>query len=135
MKKRHLAGLVLTLILITGCVQPQPDEVLLPRTDISLTIKGEMIMEFIPTTCQIGYSSEVNEFRLVDNNLRDWVIFRSDTKPTDVGQKVNASLEYTSESSVKILKDLVFSVEKTAADGTIWLWNKDRKIGIIIKIL
>lgn len=135
MKIRHLAGIVLTLILITGCVQPQPDEILLPRTEISLTIKGEVIMEFVPATCQIGYSSENYEFRLMDNNLRDWVIFRSDNKPTDVGQNVNAYLEYTSENNVKTLKDLVFSVEKTAPDGTVWLWNKDKKIGIIIKLL
>lgn len=135
MNIRYLAGIVLTLILITGCVQPQPDEVLLPRTEISLTIKGEVVMEFVPTTCQIGYSSERYEFRLVDNKLRDWVIFRSDAKPTDVGQHVNATLEYTSEDSVKTLKGLVFSVEKTAPDGTVWLWNKDKKIGIIIKTL
>ena len=92
-------------------------------------------MEFVPTTCQIGYSSESYEFRLIDNNLRDWFIFRSDTKPTDIGQKVNAYLEYTSQNATKKLTDLTFSVEKTAQDGTTWLWNKDKKIGVIIKVL
>lgn len=135
MKTRHFAGIVLTLISIVGCVGPQPDEILLPRTEISLTIKGEAAMEFIPATCQIGYNSERNEFRLVDNNLSDWVIFRSDAAPTDVGQKVKASLEYTSQNSVKTLRDLTFSVEKTSPEGLVWLWNKDKKIGIIIKVL
>lgn len=135
MKTRHFAGIVLTLISIVGCVGPQPDEILLPRTEISLTIKGETAMEFIPATCQIGYNSERNEFRLVDNNLSDWVIFRSDAVPTDVGQKVKASLEYTSQNSVKTLRDLTFSVEKTSPEGLVWLWNKDKKIGIIIKVL
>ena len=92
-------------------------------------------MEFVPTTCQIGYSSESYEFRLIDNNLRDWFVFRSDTKPTDIGQKVNAYLEYTSQNATKKLTDLTFSVEKTAQDGTTWLWNKDKKIGVIIKVL
>lgn len=135
MKTRHFAGIVLTLISIVGCVGPQPDEILLPRTEISLTIKGEAAMEFIPATCQIGYNSERNEFRLVDNNLSDWVIFRSDAVPTDVGQKVKASLEYTSQNSVKTLRDLTFCVEKTSPEGLVWLWNKDKKIGIIIKVL
>lgn len=135
MKTRHFAGIVLTLISIVGCVGPQPDEILLPRTEISLTIKGEAAMEFVPATCQIGYNSERNEFRLVDNNLSDWVIFRSDAAPTDVGQKVKASLEYTSQNSVKTLRDLTFSVEKTSPEGLVWLWNKDKKIGIIIKVL
>ena len=135
MKPRYFAGIVLTLILITGCVGPQPDEVLLPRTEISLTVKGETIMEFDPFTCQIGYSSERNEFRLTSDNLANWLVFRSDTTPTDVGQEVKASLEYTSKKDIIKHDDLAFSVEKTAPDGTTWLWNKEKKIGIIIKVL
>lgn len=135
MKPRYFAGIVLTLILITGCVGPQPDEVLLPRTEISLTIKGETIMELDPATCQIAYNSDKNEFRLVKDNISDWLIFKSSATPRNVGQEVMASLEYTSQSNIKRLTDLAFSVEKTAPDGTTWLWNKEKKIGIIIKVL
>jgi hypothetical protein len=135
MKRRYIAGLALTLMLTAGCVGPQPDEVLLPRTEISLTIKGEPIMEFDPATCQIGYSSERNEFRLVNDKISDWIIFRSDATPTNVGQEVKASLEYTSQNSTKRLDDLTFIVEKTNPLGQVWLWNKDKKIGIIIKVL
>ena len=134
MKPRHFAGIVLTFISIIGCIGPQPDEVLLPRTEISLTIKGEEVMEHDPLTCQIGYNRERNEFRLVKDNISDWMIFRSNATPTNAGQEVRASLEYTSESSTKTLTDLAFTVEKTAPDGTTWLWNKDRRIGIIIKV-
>ena len=135
MNPRYFAGIVLTLILITGCVGPQPDEVLLPRTEISLTVKGETIMEFDPFTCQIGYSSERNEFRLASDNLANWLVFRSDASPTDVGQEVKASLEYTSKKDIIKHDDLAFSVEKAVPDGTTWLWNKEKKIGIIIKVL
>ena len=135
MKSRYLAGLVLTILAITGCVEQQPEENLLPLTEISLTIKGEVVMEFIPATCQIGYNSERNEFRLTNDSLSDWFIFRSDVVPTDVGQKVIGSLEYKSQKNTKELTDLTFSVEKTAQDGTTWLWNSDKKIGIIIKVL
>ena len=135
MKPRHFAGIVLTFISIIGCVGPQPDEVLLPRTEISLTIKGEEVMEHDPLTCQIGYNRERNEFRLVKDNISDWMIFRSNATPSNEGQEVKASLEYTSQSSTKTLSDLTFSVEKTAPDGTVWLWNKDKKIGIVIRVL
>jgi hypothetical protein len=135
MKPRHFAGIVLTFISIIGCIGPQPDEVLLPRTEISLTIKGEEVMEHDPLTCQIGYNRERNEFRLVKDNISDWMIFRSNATPSNEGQEVKASLEYTSQSSTKTLTDLNFSVEKTAPDGTVWLWNKDKKIGIVIRVL
>ena len=135
MKPRHFAGIVLTFISIIGCIGPQPDEVLLPRTEISLTIKGEEVMEHDPLTCQIGYNRERNEFRLVKDNISDWMIFRSNATSSNEGQEVKASLEYTSQSSTKTLTDLTFSVEKTAPDGTVWLWNKDKKIGIVIRVL
>lgn len=135
MNPRYIAGIALTLMMLSGCVGPQPDEVLLPRTEISLTIKGDMIMESDPATCQIGYNSERNEFRLVNDKISNWFILRTGATPADAGQQVKASLEYTSQSSIKTLADLVFSVEKTAPDGTVWLWNKDKKIGIIIKVL
>ena len=41
MKAGNIAGIVLSLILIYGCECTQPEEVLLPRTDISLTVKGK----------------------------------------------------------------------------------------------
>ena len=92
-------------------------------------------MELDPATSQIAYNSERNEFRLASDNLSDWLIFKSNATPTDAGQEVMASLEYTSQSNIKRLSDLTFSVEKTAPDGTTWLWNKEKKIGIIIKVL
>lgn len=135
MKTRYIAGMILTLAIISSCTCLQPEEVLLPRTEVSLTIKEDVQMAFDPATCQIGYNSERNEFRLVNDKLSNWVIFRSDAVPSDVGQVVKATLEYTSQNNTKKLEGLAFSVEKTAPDGTVWLWNKDKKIGMIIKIL
>lgn len=136
MKPRHIAGLALTLLLIYGCVGGvQPTEVLLPRTDISLTIKGEVQMTYDQKTCQIGYNDGSHEFRLINDKLTDWVIFRSDATPTDEGQKVTGYLEYTVADETKKMEGLAFTVEKTAPDGHVWLWNEDKKIGIIIKTL
>ena len=136
MKPRHIAGLALTLLLIYGCVGGvQPTEVLLPRTDISLTIKGEVQMTYDQKTCQIGYNDGTHEFRLINDKLTDWVIFRSDATPTDEGQKVTAYLEYTAADDTRKMEGLAFTVEKTAPDGHVWLWNEDKKIGIIIKTL
>ena len=135
MKARHIAGLILSLIFAYGCIGPQPEEVLLPRTDISLTVKGEVKMTYDMSLCQIGYNAETHEFRLVNDKLTDWVIFRSNATPNEVGQQVKAYLEYTATDATKKLDGLVFTVEKVNPDGHVWLWNQDKRIGIIIKTL
>ena len=135
MKPRYIAIIFLAFISLSGCSGLKPDEVLLPRTEVSLTVKGEVQMTYDQNLCQIGYNAESHEFRLVNDKLTDWVIFRSDATPTDVGQKVKAYLEYTVEKDTKTIDGLEFTVEKTSPDGQVWLWNKDKKIGIVIKLL
>ena len=92
-------------------------------------------MSFDENTCQLGYNSARNEYRVYDENLANWYILKCSAQPTSEGQIVKADLEYTTEKDVKSLTDLEFSVEKTSSDGLVWLWNKERKIGIIIKNL
>lgn len=111
------------------------DEILLSRSDISLTIKGELQMAFDENTCQLGYNTGRNEFRVYDEKLSDFFIVRCSAKPDSEGQKVTAELEYTTETDVKKMKGLEFEVQKVSSDGLIWLWEKDKKIGVVVKSL
>ena len=126
---------MVAMIAATSCVDNMIDEVLLVRDDISLTIREELVMSFEENTCQMGYNSARNEYRVYDEKLENWYILRCSAKPTSEGQKVKADLEYAKEKDVKTLEGLDFSVEKTSSDGLVWLWNKDRKIGIVINNL
>ena len=120
--------------MLGSCVGPQPEEFLLPLTDISLTVKGEIQMSYIPETDQIGYNSGRNEFRMTDDKLGRWMILQCSTTPDTVGQEINADLEYTTDNDTINLSNLRFTVEKTSPDGLVWLWNKEKKIGIVIKV-
>lgn len=111
------------------------DEILLTRSDISLTVKGELQMSFNENTCQLGYNTARNEFRVYDEKLADWFILRCSTSPTSEGQELTADLEYTTRTDTKTIKGAEFKVEKVSSDGLIWLWSKDRKIGIVVKSL
>lgn len=46
-----------------------------------------------------------------------------------------ATLEYTVKGDTKTLNDLEFVVERTSSEGLIWLWNRDKKIGVVVKAL
>ena len=111
------------------------EEILLSRSDISLTMKGELEMTFDENTCQLGYNTGRNEFRVYDEKLANWFVLRCSAKPTSEGQKITADLEYTTADDVKTLTGLEFTVEDTNSDGFIWLWNRDKKIGIVVKSL
>lgn len=132
---KRLIYIMVALIAATSCVDTMIDEVLLVRDDISLTIREEVVISFDENKCQLGFNSARNEYRVYDENLANWYILKCSAKPTSEGQKVKADLEYTIEKDVKALAGLEFSVEKTSSEGLVWLWNKDKKIGIVIKNL
>jgi hypothetical protein len=123
------------LVAATSCINNMIDEVLLVRDDISLSIREELLMSFDENKCQLGFNSACNEYRVYDENLANWFVLKCSAKPTSEGQKVTVDLEYTTEKGIKTLADLEFSVVQTSSDGLVWLWNKDRKIGIVIKNL
>ena len=127
--------IAVTVALLSSCDRYQPEELLLPKSDISLTIKGEDQIRYDQKTWQLGHNAEKNEFRAVNDKLTDWMILRCNATPSTVGQSVTAYLEYTTSNDTKKLNALTFTVEKTSTEGLIWLWNDDKKIGVVVKDL
>lgn len=119
----------------TGCNRYHVEDILLPRNEISLTVKGADQIIYDEESWQLGYNDERNEFRIVNDKLNNWVILQCDAVPSTVGQSVTAYLEYTTSNDTRKLNGLTFTVEKTSPDGLIWLWNDDRKIGVVVKDL
>lgn len=131
--KRWMMILIATLI-ATGC-QYDIDEILLERGDISFTMKGEVLFAYNPLTCQISHSASDNIYRMYDDMLSDWVEVKCSQRPDTEGQSLSAEITWTGTSSIRIERGLRFTVQKTSADGKVWLWNKSKKIGIVIKNL
>ena len=119
----------------TGCDRYQPEEILLPRNEISLTLKGVDQLRYEENTWQLGFNDERKEFRAMDDQVSEWFIFKFSTMPDSEGQKVKGDLEYTTDNDVKTQEGLTYSVEKISQDGLVWLWNEDKDIGAVIKIL
>lgn len=135
MKHIYIICIAVTVALLSSCDRYQPEELLLPKSDISLTIKGEDQIRYDQKTWQLGHNAEKNEFRAVNDKLTDWMILRCNATPSTVGQSVTAYLEYTTSNDTKKLNALTFTIEKTSPEGLIWLWNDDKKIGVVVKDL
>lgn len=131
---RKIIYMALVLFCVSAC-HMDVEEAQFNQSDISLTIKGDLVMSFNENNCQLGYNTERNEFRVYDEKLENWFIVRCSTGPTSEGQKIKVNLEYTTSKVTKTLNDLDCSVEQISSDGLVWIWNKDKQIGIIIKQL
>lgn len=92
-------------------------------------------MSYSENTCQLGYNTARNEYRVYDESMENWFTLTCSAKPTSEGQKLKADLEYKTGNSTKSYKELDFSVERTSSEGLVWLWNKDKQIGVVIKNL
>lgn len=123
------------IALAVSACQHNVEEVLLSRNDISLTLKGELQMSYSENTCQLGYNTARNEYRVYDESMENWFTLTCSAKPTSEGQKLKADLAYKTGNSTKSYKELDFSVERTSSEGLVWLWNKDKQIGVVIKNL
>ena len=132
---KRIIILVSIIMAVTSCRPYDIDEILLQREEVSLTIKGEVVFSLDPVTCQLGYSDKGNTFRVFDDNLGNWFILKCRTSPDTEGQSLKADLEYTTQTDTKTISGLVFTVEKTDRNGHIWLWNDERKIGVVVKRL
>lgn len=127
--------LLIAVIAASGCSRFDLDEVLLPREDISMTHKGKLIMSYDPLTCQMSHDHEDNMYRIYNDAISDWFTVRCSQTPHSTGQEITADVSWTTPDDTKSEKGLKFTVEKTSTDGTIWMWNKSKSIGIVIKNL
>ena len=132
---KRLFILFIAVIAAAGCCRFDLDEVLLPREDISLTHKGKLIMSYDPLTCQMSHDHDSNMYRIYDDAISAWFTVRCSQAPHSTGQEITADVSWTTPDDTKSENGLTFTVEKTSPDGRIWMWNKSKSIGIVIKNL
>ncbi|MCX4335473.1 MAG: hypothetical protein K1V99_01290 [Bacteroidales bacterium] len=128
--------MILTVALLAAsCDKYDVTEVLLQRSDISLTWKGKLQMSYNESSCQLGFNEEKKEFRVYDDALGYWFIVRCNQMPRHVDQTLKADVEWTTANDTRTEKGVEFSVEKTDSQGKIWMWSKSKKIGVVIRQL
>ena len=121
------------LLVLSGCVKYDIDEILLAQTEISMSVKGRTVYTFDPDKGQYAFIPSTNEYRMMDDNASSWLIVRFDQKPNVMGDKVQADLEWKTKGKTEKMTGARFKVEKTGENGKLWLWCDDEKMGLIIK--
>lgn len=130
---KHFGVLLIGIIFIAGCQEYDIEEILLNREDISLTVRGKDELVYDPATFQLGYNGQTNEFRVFSDDLGNWFSLRCDSRPSAQGESIKGDIKWTSTNTTRSKNGITFSVEKTDAEGHIWLWCKEEAIGVVVK--
>ena len=133
--KKYL--LVLLLAALTACTGSKEtvDEVFLQSSDIQLRIDGNTLHTYDPLTWQLGFNRDKKEYRVLTDDMGSYYTLTCSDLPTQVDQRLSAALSWTSGSGVRKESGLSMRVVKTEADGTVWLWCNDKKIGVSVRTL
>lgn len=128
--------LILLLAVLAACSPKETvDEVFVQSTDIQLRIDGVTLYTYNPLNWQLGFNKSKRQFRVMKDDGTASYTLTCSAMPAQLDQPLEADLEWTSGSSVKNESGLSMKVVKTDADGTVWLWCNDKKIGVSIRTL
>ena len=128
--------IVSSILLLTSCNRTlEPDATFVAGDDIQLNIDGRVVMKYDPLTWQLGYNSVSKEFRVFDNSMRNWYTVSCSAVPSSAGQKLDATITWSSGSSTQSMKGK-FEVAKSQGD-IYWLWcgEKKTRTGVTVRIL
>lgn len=131
---RKILITLLAGIMAAGCTEYDIEEILLERTDMSVTMKGKEIYSFNPHQAQICFNEEHNEYRMFDEDFLSRVTLIWSEKPVSEGQKIIVDIDWGTRTSFRKKNGLEFEVRKADGTGMIWLWNSSDKIGITLKV-
>ena len=130
---RKTLTILLAALTLCACNNIEMDENLLDEACISLSIKGKVIYTFNSLEGQASYNPDGTLYRYSDDNLKNWFELKTQSRPTRIGKTITADLRWSTRTSDGDETDLEFTIRKTEDDGTIWLWNSSKNIGLIIK--
>lgn len=134
-------AMVLLAALCTGCKEesllPNENNFINTSKSISLTVDSKTILGYSSATHQLGFNDEKNEFRVSNDNFSKYFVITCSKMPSQAGENVEATLVYTDAGNKVITETGTFRVSKINEDKgrLIWLWNPDRKIGVVVQQL
>ena len=141
MNRSLIINIFLTLVSIlsvTGCINGNTElEQRFTQFDgMHLSVKGDVVLEYNTLYWQCAFSPSSAEFKVCEDNMRDYYILRCNRVPATIGDKVSCDLEWTTYSDVKERKNLDFRLVKADPDtGIMWLWCSSARIGAAVKEL
>lgn len=134
MRLMKLLALTLVAVAAAACNPRSTDPVFLEEDTIRLSVAGKDQFVYSSNTCQLAFNRERKEFRMNTDSMSDYVTAKFNAVPEHDDQEVEATISWTTDSSVETKKNVTLKVMKLEGD-TVWLWSRSAKIGLTLKLL
>ena len=126
--------LLLSLLALTGCQDERLRNAFCENEGVRLLVGGSIAFSYEPNTCQLAFSRDQREFRAYTDTMSDFFVAELSRVPTTLGQRLTASLTWTTEREVLTRKNLTLEVVRLEGD-MVWLWSDAGRIGLTVRIL
>lgn len=130
--------IALVSLSVSGCVNGVSglEQSFVEHDTMHLAVKGDIVLAYNPNNCQCAFSPSSAEFKVCEDNMKDYYILRCNRVPSEVGDNVKCDIEWTTYDNVKKRNNLDFKLVKSdQSSGTIWLWCSSARIGAAVRIL
>ena len=132
MKARFCILFLLCLGLLS-CNSKVEEEFLL-NDGLCLEEGGTTVFSYDPSTCQISYNPTLRQFRVMNDNMSGYYMVTCSDLPSAPGQKLTATVRWSTGTSVQTLSDIQLKVEKVEGDQ-IWLWSSRRRLAVSVRVI
>ena len=126
--------LLLSLLALTGCQDERQRAAFCENEGVRLLVGGSIAFSYEPNTCQLAFSRDQREFRAFTDSMSDFFVATFSRVPSELGQRLTASLTWTTEREVLTRKNLTLEVVRLEGD-MVWLWSDAGRIGLTVRIL
>ena len=132
--RRFSIILLLSLLALTGCQDERQRAAFCENEGVRLLVGGSIAFSYEPNTCQLAFSRDRREFRAFTDSMSDFFVATFSRVPSELGQRLTASLTWTTEREVLTRKNLTLEVVRLEGD-MVWLWSDAGRIGLTVRIL
>lgn len=113
----------------------EPDSEFIDSNAVQLSFKGKQVMTYSPATCQLGFMLSRREFRMFDDQMKNWCTVVCSEMPSEVGQKLDATVTWSTSGSEGSEKVKVEVVKVSGKDYWLWCGNKNKRLAVTVRRL
>jgi len=133
--KRMIPILAVLALAICSCNNKRLDDVILSDDNPKLIVRSTTLFSYSPDHCQLAYNERNASFRMMTDDMSEFVSVTLNHVPSIEGETVIATeLSWTTWDNLEVRNDITLEVLQLKGDA-IWLWYPRERIALVLKIL